>query len=115
MSINKRGLYVLLCGEWVEDNVFYRIGVINDYRSSFSFIEYRKFGILESWSAGSFRDTHRGFEIKDDCISVFLNYQKVGVFKSKEQANQKIKELINKYQKELTDFEHYLITWYELN
>lgn len=40
---------------------------------------------------------------------MFLNFQKVGVFKFKQEANIKIKELLDKHIEDLKEFEDYLL------
>lgn len=101
--------YEKLSGVRVEDNIFYRIGVINDFQASFSFIEYRNFGVIKSWSSGKFSEPHKGYNDRDDRIHVFLNYEKVGAYKSKEEANLKIRELLNKHEKDLFELKEYVL------
>jgi hypothetical protein len=65
--------------------------VINDFRDSFAFVDYRVFGALEvfdaCWTAGV-------DDIQDGNIHVFLNFKKVGMFKSKLEAVSMLKKLI---------------------
>lgn len=68
------------------------MGVINDFRDSYSFIEYKVYGTLKvfdaSYSAGS--DI-----MMAGTISIFLNFKKVGEFKSKSEAVSMLKKLID--------------------
>ena len=68
---------------------------INDFRNSFAFIEYKSFGdgrmqVWDAcWTAGPDRN-HAG------TIAVFLNFKKVGEFKSKSEAVSAIMKLLEK-------------------
>jgi hypothetical protein len=68
------------------------VGVINDFRDSFSFIDYKVFGELKvfdaCWTAGSDRNSA-------GTITVFLNFNKVGEYKSKQEAYEVVKRLID--------------------
>lgn len=59
---------------------------------------------MEIWSCFNHKGSFRGYSLKDDSIHVFLNYEKVGVFKTKEEALKKIKELIDLAPKGFEDF-----------
>lgn len=72
-------------------------------------VDYQKYGIMEIWGAGKFSPPHRGYQLKEDAIWVFLNYEKVGVFKDKDSAQRKVNELINDCPVDLKEFVHYLI------
>jgi hypothetical protein len=74
-----------------EDNFRYRIGVINDFRDSFSFIDYKVYGELKIFDACRVAGVDRK---EDGSISVFLNFKKVGEFKSKSEAVSKLRELL---------------------
>jgi hypothetical protein len=72
-------------------NERYRIGIINDYRGSFAFIDYKVFGELKVYDACW---TQGVAKIQDGKIHVFLNFKKVGCFDKKSEAASKLRELI---------------------
>ena len=74
-----------------EDNFRYRIGVINDFRDSFAFIDYREYGTLKIFDACRTAGVDRK---EDGSIAVFLNFKKVGEFKSKSEAVSELKRLL---------------------
>lgn len=79
------------------DNVLvrYRVGVINDFNNTRSFMDYQQFGIMYCFAACSVGTEHRGYQVKDDAIYVFLNFKKVGIFKSRSEALALVQKLID--------------------
>lgn len=73
------------------DNDRYRISIINDFRDSFAFVDYKVFGELKVYDACHVQGNTRTWEQN---IHVFLNFKKVGCFKTKSEAVSKIRELI---------------------
>lgn len=49
---------------------------------------------MEIWACFKHKGLYRGYSLKEDVIHVFLNYEKVGVYRTKEGALIKIKELL---------------------
>ena len=74
-----------------EENFRYRIGVINDFRDSFAFIDYKEYGTLKIFDACRTSGVDRK---EDGSIAVFLNFKKVGQFKSKSEAVSLLKKLL---------------------
>lgn len=74
----------------------YRIGVIDDFNSTFAFIDYRTFGDgrMQVWDACKISTAHRGHALSTDSIAVFLNFNKLGNFKIREEADRLINKLI---------------------
>lgn len=60
---------------------------------------------MEIWACFKHKGSLRHYSLKDDAIHVFLNYEKVGVYKTKEEAFKKIKELIDLAPKGFEDFQ----------
>ena len=74
-----------------EGNFRYRIGVINDFRDSYAFIEYKEYGTLKIFDACRTSGVDRK---EDGSVAVFLNFKKVGQFKSKSEAVSLLKKLL---------------------
>ena len=72
-------------------DIRYRIGIINDFQDSFSFISYKVYGRLEIYDASRSAGNEK---IQDAKIYVFLNLKKVGEFKSKSEAVSMVRRLI---------------------
>ena len=77
-------------------NIHHRVAIINDYRDSFAFIEYNNWGSLEVCNASVSKST----SYSDTGIHIFINYNKISVCSSKEEAEQWIIKLINSFPKE---------------
>jgi hypothetical protein len=65
--------------------------MINDFRSTYAFIDYKDYGRLKVWDACW---THGVDKIQDPWIHVFLNFKKVGQWKTKREAREAIEKLI---------------------
>lgn len=66
--------------------------MINEFRDSFAFIDYQVFGTLEVFDAC--RCSSEDWN-SSGSIHVFLNFKKVGEYKSKQEAYQAIKKLLD--------------------
>ena len=89
----------------------YRIGLINDFKNTYSFVDYREIGIekvLKLWDACTVGGAHRGYQLAEDNLWIFLNFEKVLVTKSREEARAKIRELLDNAPVDLTDLAFYL-------
>ena len=94
-------------------NVYYRVGVIDDFRSETSVIDCRKFGdkllITDAWRV---KGEHRGYQINEDSIGVFLNFKLVLETKHRAEAQKKLDKLIEEcppeFKKEFEEFREYL-------
>ena len=71
----------------------YRIGVIDDYRNEFAYIDYNDYGQLQIWNACVVTGTQER-QNKDDAIHIFLNFTKVNVFKKRSDADGLLKQLM---------------------
>ena len=74
--------------------------MINDFRDSFAFIDYKVYGTLEvfdaCWTGGeNWNPT--------GTISIFLNLTKIGEFKSKSEAVSMLKKLLDEAPHEFFD------------
>lgn len=87
----------------------YRIGVINDFRSTFAFVDYQKFVSLDMWDACCVSSPHRGYHKAEDSIGVFLNFKMVGEFKEVQSAKQLLQKLIEDAPVNLRDYQSYLL------
>ena len=87
----------------------YRIGIINDFKDTTTVVDYQKYGIMQSlqaWEVGG--NNHRGYQLKEDAIWIFCNFQKVAVVKSRSEAVSVLNKLIaNCPQEAKKDFEEY--------
>ena len=86
----------------------YRVGVIDDFRNTFSFVDYRKYGELEVWDGCTVGSPHRGYQLAPDAIFVFLNFKEVGRFKERGAAKGLITKLLHEAPVDLSDFAAYL-------
>jgi hypothetical protein len=102
-----------MCARSPSENNFsrYRIGVINDFRDSFSFIEWKSYGDgkMQHWDACTVKGEHRGYQESTDAIHVFLNFKKVGEFKDTASAEALLRKLLREAPVDLSEFESYLV------
>lgn len=93
-------------------NLKYRVCVINDFRNERHAIDCRKFGVLLVTDAWRVSSKHRGFQIHEDSIGIFINFEMVLETKDKELAKRFLKNLIKKvpeeFKKEYEQFKEYL-------
>ncbi len=73
-------------------NFRYRIGITNDFRDSFAFIDYKVYGELKIFDACYTAGVDRK---EDGSISVFLNFKKVGEYKAKSEAVSMVRKLLS--------------------
>lgn len=87
----------------------YRIGVIDDFRNEFSFVDYAQYPSgMKRWDAS----TSRGVMEKQsptDSITVFLNFKKIEETKERIKANIILQELLEKAPIDLSEYKEYLI------
>lgn len=83
----------------------YRIGKINDYHNSYSVVDYQSYSDkLEIWDAFKVSSAHRGYALAEDSIAVFLNFKKVGDFKTNEEADALIAKLLSEAPVDLSEY-----------
>lgn len=63
---------------------------------------------MKIWGAGKFSNEHKGYQVAEDSIYVFLNYEKVGTFKNKQEAQKLINQLIKDSPVSLEELQDYL-------
>lgn len=86
----------------------YRIGVLNDFKNSHTVIDYQEFGVLKVWDAWNTSGEHRGYQVAEDNIYVFLNFKQVMKTKSYEEANGMINRLLREAPVDLSELEFYM-------
>lgn len=79
----------------MDSPVLYRIGVINDFKNAWCFVDYKKFGEVTSVVALLNKCQHKGFDEKDDAIHIFINLKKCLITKDKKTALLFINDIIN--------------------
>ncbi len=84
----------------------FRLSVDNNYRNEYSYVDYRRWGILEVWSAGRIK-THTPI-VSATGIEVWLNYKLVHTFKDYGSASKKISQLKQLAPVDLEDLWYYL-------
>lgn len=72
----------------------YRIGIINDFKETTTVVDFQKYGIVEILDVFQVGGQHRGYQVKEDAIHIFLNFKKVAVVKSRSEAVSTIRKLI---------------------
>lgn len=108
VHLTKRGIYENYYGERVENFIRYRIGVINDFRGEFSSIEYLEWQKdVFKWAAFKVGSPPK-YQEPSSHIHVFLNYQLVGKFKSNQEAQHCINQLLKKAPADFSEFSNYL-------
>lgn len=86
----------------------YRIGVIDDFRNEFSYVDFRDYGGAQVWAINKVRGPAKRQEA-DDAIRVFLNFKQVGIYKARSEANLAIKNLMDSAPVSLVEFQHILM------
>jgi hypothetical protein len=87
----------------------YRIAVVDDFRNEFSFVEYKQYPRdMRIWDACKVSGP-REYQKATDCITVFLNYKEVGKFKTREDALNLIRRLLEEAPVNLDEFKDYLL------
>lgn len=87
----------------------YRIGIINDFKNSTSFIDYRVYGSLQIWDACNSSGENGSFCKSSDSIKLFLNFKPIGEFKTSQEVEIIIKRLIEESPVDLTDLKHHIL------
>ena len=94
-----------------EENQIYarfRVSVDNGFRNEFSYIDYRKWGVVELWAAGRIKGPAPRRQRAEDRIEVWFNWELVGLFVSYKEAQRKVDELLLLTPVNLSDVKHYL-------
>lgn len=86
----------------------YRVGVINDFHETTTVVDFQKYGQMQILDAFRVGGQHRGYQVKEDAIHIFLNFKKVATVKSRSEAVSILTKLIASCPKEsLSDFEEF--------
>ena len=86
----------------------YRIAVENGFRNEFSFIDYRRWGVLQVWNAGRFTGPPPKRQDPKAVIDVFLNYDWIAECRSNADANRLIARLLAESPVNLGEFADYV-------
>lgn len=87
----------------------YRIGVINDFRNSYGYIDYQQWTPeVKQWSCFK-TENERVPQQSDDAIHVFLNFKKVGLFKETKAAKECIAKLLDDAPASMMEFRSYIL------
>ena len=86
----------------------FRLSIDNAFRNEFSYIDYRKWGIVEVWACGRINGPPPIRQNAEDRIEVWFNWELVGTFTSYKAAKVKIAELLALAPVNLSDVQHYL-------
>lgn len=61
----------------------FRLSIWNEFRSEYSYVDYRRWGVVELWAGSRIRwKPERSRQRPEDCIEVWFNWEKVGEYKS---------------------------------
>jgi len=86
----------------------FRVSVDNGFRNEFSYIDYRRWGIIELWEAGRITGSAPKRQRPDDVIEVWFNWELVGKYTSYKAAKKKLVELLSLAPVDLSDVLSYL-------
>ena len=84
------------------------MSVDNAFRNEFSFIDYRRWGVVELWAAGRMSGAAPVRQRAQDRIEVWFNWSLVGEYTSYQAARRKLDELLELAPVDLSDLLHYL-------
>lgn len=98
-----------------DNTLRFRIGIINDFQGTLTVVDYRRFGEVTFVDAFEIKKGRDPLDSSSG-IYVFFNYEKVGMFKVKEEARNFILEMLEKapaeIKKEKVLFNEYLLRFY---
>ena len=73
----------------------FRLSIDNGFRNAFSYVHYRKWGVMELWEAGRYASAPPERVTASMTIDIWFNWERVGSFKSYDMA----RGLVNKLRK----------------
>jgi hypothetical protein len=85
----------------------FRLSIDNGFRNEFSYVHYRRWGVMELWEGGRFR-SEPSKPTAAACIEVWLNWAMVGTYKSYDDARGVVRKLLQEAPASLHDLEHYV-------
>lgn len=86
----------------------FRVSVDNGFRNEFSYVDYRRWGVVEVWAAGRIKGEPPRRVDRDQRIEVWFNWEIVGAYVSYREAKNKIDALLEESPVDLRDLVHYL-------
>jgi hypothetical protein len=76
-------------------NKHYRIGIIDDFRNTHSYLENNIFGTLSIVNCSITKGELKKYQESSDSIALFINFEKVLDTKSRQEAVQGLLSIIN--------------------
>ena len=86
----------------------FRVSIDNGFRNEFSYIDYRRWGVVELWAAGRIKGPPPKRQRAEDRIEVWFNWAMVGEYTNYRAARAKVDELLSSAPVDLREFVHYL-------
>ncbi len=86
----------------------FRLSVVNEFRNEYSFVDYRRWGLIELWSGCSTRGEPPKRQQPEDRIEVWFNWKRVGSYTSYAEAERTLREHLKLAPVSLGDWLHYL-------
>jgi hypothetical protein len=60
----------------------FRLAIVNDFRNEWSYVDYRRWGLMELWTGCRIREPPPLHQSAEDRISIWFNWEMVGAHKS---------------------------------
>lgn len=95
-------------GERREIYARFRVSVDNLFRGEFSYVEYRRWGVVELWEGGRICTAPPTRQRAGDCIEIWHNYAQVGAHLRYADACAQVEELLREAPAPLHDLRAYL-------
>lgn len=86
----------------------FRVSVDNLFRAEFSYVEYRRWGVVELWEGGRICGAAPSRQRASDCIEVWHNWEQVGAYVRYADAQARVDELLKEAPAALHDLIEYL-------
>ena len=86
----------------------FRIAIDNEFRGEFSYVQYRRWGVLQLWEGGRYRTAAPKRQRAEHRIWVHLDYGATGSFTSASDAAALVERLIAESPVGLDEWRHYL-------
>ena len=87
----------------------FRLSIDNGFRNEFSYVSYRRWGAMEVWEGGRYRNPCNPSTTKSGAgIEVWFNWELIGTYKSYDEARGMIGKLLLAAPAALHDLEQYL-------
>ena len=86
----------------------FRLSIDNGFRGEFSYVHYRRWGVVELWEGGRFRQGAPTRITSATCIEIWLNWELMGTYRSYEEVRAKVVALLREAPVSLHDLAEYL-------